>query len=147
VLDHRQRRKRLLNLSSRLQAQAATAADSGNDEPCRIQVQAAMEKLKPADREVLQLVIWDGLSHVAFPPASHVAVLDRLVAQDVAAGAKTGQLQLLGFVDHRTRADRSRAHPRARGTGRGTRRGPGRESRDGRPPEHDKALTLAVEAN
>lgn len=63
VLDHRQRRKRLLNLSSRLQAQAATAADSGNDDPGRLQVHAAMEKLKPADREVLQLVIWDGLSH------------------------------------------------------------------------------------
>jgi hypothetical protein len=29
----------------------------------------------------------------------------------------------------------------------GTSRGPGRESRGDRPPEHDKALTLAAEAN
>jgi RNA polymerase sigma factor (sigma-70 family) len=57
VLDHQQRRKRLLRLLSRLHAQASSEADSGYGEPSQLRVRAAMEKLKPADREVLQLVI------------------------------------------------------------------------------------------
>jgi RNA polymerase sigma-70 factor (ECF subfamily) len=62
VLDHQQRRRRWRRLQSRLQEQAAfSQVDPG--EPPRQRVQAAIARLNPADREVLQLVAWDGLSH------------------------------------------------------------------------------------
>lgn len=63
VLDHRRRHTRLLRLLSLLQAQATSETDSGYGQPSRLRVQAAMEKLRPADREVLQLITWDGMSH------------------------------------------------------------------------------------
>ena len=64
VLDHHQRHKRRARLRSRLQAQAAVSeTDPGHDDLSRLRVQAAIQQLKPADREVLQLVAWDGLSH------------------------------------------------------------------------------------
>jgi RNA polymerase sigma factor (sigma-70 family) len=62
VLDHQRRDKRWLRLQSRLRQKASSDTDANSD-GTRLRVQAAMEKLKPADREVLQLVIWDGLSH------------------------------------------------------------------------------------
>jgi RNA polymerase sigma factor (sigma-70 family) len=62
VLDHQRRDKRRLRLQSQLRQTAPSETDANTD-GSRLRVQAAMEKLKPADREVLQLVIWDGLSH------------------------------------------------------------------------------------
>jgi RNA polymerase sigma factor (sigma-70 family) len=62
VLDHQRREKRWLRVRSQLQQKASSETDANSD-GSRLRVQAAMEKLKPADREALQLVIWDGLSH------------------------------------------------------------------------------------
>jgi RNA polymerase sigma-70 factor, ECF subfamily len=64
VADHRRSQRRRLHLFARLSADAATsglfapAADSSGE-----QVQAALTALRPADREALQLVLWDELSH------------------------------------------------------------------------------------
>jgi RNA polymerase sigma factor (sigma-70 family) len=64
LLDHQRRRSRRIRLESRLRTQAAlSAAGSGDDDPSLLRVRAAMEQLRPADREALQLVAWDGLSH------------------------------------------------------------------------------------
>jgi RNA polymerase sigma factor (sigma-70 family) len=64
LLDHQRRRSRRIRLEARLRARAAlSAARSGDDEPSLLRVRAAMEQLRPADREALQLVAWDGLSH------------------------------------------------------------------------------------
>jgi RNA polymerase sigma-70 factor (ECF subfamily) len=63
VLDHHRRRKRLRGLLSLLQAQATREIDPGYSQPSRLRVQSAMEKLRSADQEVLQLIIWDGMSH------------------------------------------------------------------------------------
>lgn len=64
VLDHHQRHKRQARLRSRLQTQAAVGeTDPGHAELSRVRVRAAIQQLKRADREVLQLVTWDGLSH------------------------------------------------------------------------------------
>jgi RNA polymerase sigma factor (sigma-70 family) len=62
VLDHQRRDKRWLRAQSQLR-QKASSETAANSDDSRARVQAAMEKLRPADREVLQLVIWDGLSH------------------------------------------------------------------------------------
>jgi len=62
VLDHQRRYERWLRVQTQLQQEARSETDAGSD-GCRLRVLAALEKLKPADREVLQLVIWDGLSH------------------------------------------------------------------------------------
>jgi RNA polymerase sigma factor (sigma-70 family) len=64
LLDHQRRRSRRIGLESRLRAQAALSEPrSGDDEPPLLRVRAAMEQLRRADREALQLVAWDGLSH------------------------------------------------------------------------------------
>jgi RNA polymerase sigma factor (sigma-70 family) len=64
LLDHQRRRSRRIRLESRLRTQAALSETrSGDDEPSLLRVRAAMEQLRPADREALQLVAWDGLSH------------------------------------------------------------------------------------
>jgi RNA polymerase sigma factor (sigma-70 family) len=64
LLDHQRRRSRRIKLESRLRTQAAlTETGPGDDEPSLLRVRAAMEQLRPADREALQLVAWDGLSH------------------------------------------------------------------------------------
>jgi len=64
LLDHQRRRSRRIRLESRLRTQAALSeTGSGDDEPSLLRVRAAMEQLTPADREALQLVAWDGLSH------------------------------------------------------------------------------------
>jgi len=62
VLDHQRRDRRWLRLQSQLQQKASSETDANSD-GSRLRVQAAMEKLSRADREVLQLVTWDGLSH------------------------------------------------------------------------------------
>jgi RNA polymerase sigma-70 factor, ECF subfamily len=64
VLDHLQRHKRQATLRSLLRAQAVLAqAETDQGELSRMRVRQAFQRLKPADREVLQLVAWDGLSH------------------------------------------------------------------------------------
>jgi RNA polymerase sigma factor (sigma-70 family) len=62
LLDYQRRRSRRIRLESRLQARAALSAARSGDELSQ-RVRAAMEQLRPADREALQLVAWDGLSH------------------------------------------------------------------------------------
>jgi RNA polymerase sigma-70 factor, ECF subfamily len=61
ALDHQQRRRRLHRLHSRLQEKAASEASP--DDLSRLRVREAIESLRSADREVLKLVAWDGLSH------------------------------------------------------------------------------------
>jgi len=64
LLDHQQRGARRRRLESRLRAQAAVIDLAAVDpEPLQLRVRTAMEELRPAYREVLQLVAWDGLSH------------------------------------------------------------------------------------
>lgn len=64
LLDHRRRHSRRIRLESRLRAQAVfSEAGGGEDEPSLLRVRAAVQQLRPADREALQLVAWDGLSH------------------------------------------------------------------------------------
>ena len=66
LLDHQRRRSRRIRLESRLRTQAEAALSEtrpGDDEPSLLRVRAAMEQLRPADREALQLVAWDGLSN------------------------------------------------------------------------------------
>jgi RNA polymerase sigma-70 factor (ECF subfamily) len=64
LADHQRRHSRQIRLESRLRSQAAVnEATSGDDELTLVRVRAAMEQLRPADREALQLVAWDGLSH------------------------------------------------------------------------------------
>jgi RNA polymerase sigma-70 factor, ECF subfamily len=70
VLDHQQRHKRQARLRSRLKDRAALSQpDTGHADLSRLRVQQAIQQLKPADREVLHLVAWDGLSHTE---AGHV---------------------------------------------------------------------------
>jgi RNA polymerase sigma factor (sigma-70 family) len=63
LLDHQRRHSRRMRLESRLRTQAALSETMSDDEPSLVRVRAAMERLRPADREALQLVAWDGLSH------------------------------------------------------------------------------------
>jgi RNA polymerase sigma-70 factor, ECF subfamily len=63
VLDHGQRRRRLLRLQSRLRERVVLETGSGDGEPSHLRVRDAIEMLRPADRELLKLVAWDGLSH------------------------------------------------------------------------------------
>ncbi|HXP20098.1 MAG TPA: RNA polymerase sigma factor [Streptosporangiaceae bacterium] len=64
VADHHRSRHRRLALRVRLAQDAVTAAVThpGSDSRCG-PVQAAMAALRPAEREALQLVLWDELSH------------------------------------------------------------------------------------
>jgi RNA polymerase sigma factor (sigma-70 family) len=62
ILAHQRRDRRWLRLQSQLQQKASSERLADGD-GSRLRVQAALEKLRPADREVLQLVVWDGLSH------------------------------------------------------------------------------------
>jgi RNA polymerase sigma factor (sigma-70 family) len=61
--DHNKRRARGFRLESRLRAEARLARQAGDDAPEVVRVRAAMEQLQGIDREALQLVVWDGLSH------------------------------------------------------------------------------------
>jgi RNA polymerase sigma factor (sigma-70 family) len=62
VLDHQRRDRRWLRVQSQLRQKASSDTTPGSD-GVQSRVREAMEKLKPADREALQLVVWDGLSH------------------------------------------------------------------------------------
>jgi len=65
LLEHHRRWSRRLQLLSHLGAQPnrvellETAVD-----PLHLRVRAALQELRPLDREVILLVYWDGLSHV-----------------------------------------------------------------------------------
>jgi len=65
LLEHHRRLSRRLRLLSHLGAQPnrvqllETAVD-----PLHLRVRAALQELRPLDREVILLVYWDGLSHV-----------------------------------------------------------------------------------
>jgi RNA polymerase sigma factor (sigma-70 family) len=65
LLEHHRRWSHRLQLLSHLGAQPnrvellETAVD-----PLHLQVRAALQELRPLDREVILLVYWDGLSHV-----------------------------------------------------------------------------------
>jgi RNA polymerase sigma-70 factor (ECF subfamily) len=62
VADQLRSERRRLRLHARLSAEALTVGVSG-DEPSGDRVRAALSALRPADREALQLVLWDELSH------------------------------------------------------------------------------------
>jgi RNA polymerase sigma factor (sigma-70 family) len=64
LLDHHRRHSRQIRLESRLRNQAALSETRpGDDEPSLLRVRAAMQQLRPVDREALQLVAWDDLSY------------------------------------------------------------------------------------
>jgi len=64
VADHRRSLGRRLRLGARLAQEAvSTAPRGGSSDPWREQVLAAMDALRPADREALRLVLWDDLTH------------------------------------------------------------------------------------
>lgn len=69
VLDHQRRQARRRRFESRLRETAVISADTGSGDPAQARVLAAMDSLRPADREALQFVVWDGLSHAE---AAHV---------------------------------------------------------------------------
>lgn len=64
VADQRRSERRWLRLRARLSEDFVTAGSlAPAADPPGDQVRAAMGALRPADREVLQLVLWDELSH------------------------------------------------------------------------------------
>jgi RNA polymerase sigma-70 factor, ECF subfamily len=64
LLGHNRRRARRFRLESRLRAEAKlTSRQAGDDRSEVVRIRAAMEQLRGTDREALQLVVWDGLSH------------------------------------------------------------------------------------
>jgi RNA polymerase sigma-70 factor (ECF subfamily) len=68
VADQQRAQRRRLHLQARLSQDAVTAgwlapAAGLSGDPSGEQVRAAMIALRPADREALQLVLWDELSH------------------------------------------------------------------------------------
>lgn len=65
VAGRRRSARRLRNLTSRLHAEQAVAApqQAGGRDPARDQLIAALDQLSRAEREALQLVLWEQLSH------------------------------------------------------------------------------------
>jgi RNA polymerase sigma factor (sigma-70 family) len=70
VSDQRRSERRRFHLHARLTQDAATAASRpavpghpAGEHPRGEQIRAALDALRPADREALQLVLWDELSH------------------------------------------------------------------------------------
>lgn len=64
VADHRRSTIRRLRLHERLVEESATSsAVPSNFESLRLRIDAALHALRPAERDVLRLVLWDGLSH------------------------------------------------------------------------------------
>ena len=60
--EHRRRRWRRARLDARIVAEAVPRGGRDED-PLRDRVRALITRLRPADREVLRLVFWEGLSH------------------------------------------------------------------------------------
>jgi RNA polymerase sigma-70 factor (ECF subfamily) len=72
VSDQQRSERRRFHLHARLTQDAATAASRpavpghpAGEHPRGEQIRAALDALRPADREALQLVLWDELSHAA----------------------------------------------------------------------------------
>ena len=65
VSDQRRSERRRLHLHARLSQDAVVTVQAylPPEHPCGEQIRAALDALKPADREALQLVLWDELSH------------------------------------------------------------------------------------
>jgi RNA polymerase sigma-70 factor (ECF subfamily) len=65
ISDQQRSERRRLHLQARLSQDAAVAAppSPAPEHPCGEQIRAAINALRPVDREALQLVLWDGLSH------------------------------------------------------------------------------------
>jgi len=65
VAGRRRSARRLRSLTSRLRAEQTVAAPQlpGGRDPARDHLIAALDRLSPAEREVLQLVLWEQLSH------------------------------------------------------------------------------------
>ena len=63
LADHARSRRRQDRLEFRLEAEAATTRVSHDGDPMPDSVWAALSALRPQDREALQLVLWDDLSH------------------------------------------------------------------------------------
>ncbi len=65
VAGRRRSARRLRNLTSRLHAEQAVATpqQAGGRDPARDHLIAALDQLSPAEREALQLVLWEQLSH------------------------------------------------------------------------------------
>lgn len=64
VLSDRRKLARRIRLKARLIGSALTeTASEPAEDDARRQVRAAIERLRPGDREVVLLVLWDGLSH------------------------------------------------------------------------------------
>lgn len=64
VADHRRTEQRQLRLRARLSADALTAACTVTEPDSRHEpIRAAINALQPRDREALQLVLWEDLSH------------------------------------------------------------------------------------
>ncbi len=64
VADHRRTRLRRLRLQARLVQELRPLSPSINSlDPLHAQVAVAIGRLRPRDREVLQLMLWDDLTH------------------------------------------------------------------------------------
>jgi RNA polymerase sigma factor (sigma-70 family) len=65
VAGRRRSARRVRNLTSRLRAEQAVAApqQAGGRDPARDHLIGALDRLSPAEREALQLVLWEQLSH------------------------------------------------------------------------------------
>lgn len=63
VLGARRGARRRDRLAIRLTNEARTRSASATTSSQLIEVRAAIDRLRPQDREVLKLVMWDGLSH------------------------------------------------------------------------------------
>jgi len=65
VAGRRRSARRLRSLASRLRAEQAVATpqQAGGRDPARDHLIAALDRLSPAEREALQLVLWEQLSH------------------------------------------------------------------------------------
>jgi RNA polymerase sigma factor (sigma-70 family) len=64
VAEQQRSARRRLRLHARLSAEVQAQAGTGPEPDYRYEpIRAAISALRPADREALQLVLWDGLSH------------------------------------------------------------------------------------
>jgi len=65
VAGRRRSARRLRSLTSRLRAEVAVTVpqQAGGRDPAREQLIAALDQLSPTEREALQLVLWEQLSH------------------------------------------------------------------------------------
>jgi RNA polymerase sigma factor (sigma-70 family) len=63
LLEHHRQRQSRSRLLTRLAAQPALEARSSSVDQVHVALRAALERLSQLDREILLLVVWDGLSH------------------------------------------------------------------------------------